>query len=78
MTAFTSFIGLVPLLLSAGQTGKEILFPLSVVVFGGMLSSILLNQLVPLGLFFEFGKKVDEHRAEEIGSGAVEENGSVG
>jgi Cu/Ag efflux pump CusA len=78
MTAFTSFIGLLPLLFGAGQTGKEILYPLSVVVFGGMLSSTLLDQLVTPALFFKFGKKVYEHKGEEIVSGAVEESGSMG
>jgi CzcA family heavy metal efflux pump len=58
MTAFTSFIGLVPLLFGAGQTGKEILYPLSVVVFGGMVSSTLLDQLVTPALFYLSGRKV--------------------
>ena len=58
MTAATSFIGLLPLLFGAGQTGKEILYPLALVVFGGMLTSTLLDQLVTPALFFKFGRKV--------------------
>ena len=58
MTAATSFIGLLPLLFGAGQTGKEILYPLALVVFGGMLTSTLLVQLVTPALFFRFGKNV--------------------
>ena len=58
MTAATSFIGLLPLLFGAGQTGKEILYPLALVVFGGMLTSTLLDQLVTPALFFKFGKNV--------------------
>jgi Cu/Ag efflux pump CusA len=58
MTAATSFIGLLPLLFGAGQTGKEILYPLALVVFGGMLTSTLLDQLVTPALFFRFGKNV--------------------
>ncbi len=46
MTAMTSFIGLVPLLFGYGEPGKEILYPLSVVLFGGMLASTILDQLV--------------------------------
>jgi CzcA family heavy metal efflux pump len=58
MTAATSFIGLLPLLFGAGQTGKEILYPLALVVFGGMLTSTLLDQLVTPALFLKFGQKV--------------------
>ena len=56
MTAMTSFIGLLPLLFGAGQTGKEILYPLTVVVFGGMLASTILDQIVTPALFFKFGR----------------------
>ncbi len=58
MTAATSFIGLLPLLFGAGQTGKEILYPLALVVFGGMLTSTVLDQLVTPALFLKFGQRV--------------------
>ncbi|MDB5342028.1 MAG: czcA 10 [Schlesneria sp.] len=65
MTAMTSFIGLLPLLFGAGQTGKEILYPLALVVFGGMLTSTILDQVVTPALFFKFGRKVYEYKPQE-------------
>lgn len=68
MTAMTSFIGLLPLLFGAGQTGKEILYPLALVVFGGMLTSTILDQVVTPALFFKFGRKVYEHKQRDPNS----------
>jgi multidrug efflux pump subunit AcrB len=58
MTAFVAIIGLIPLVLGAGQTGKEILHPLAVVVVGGLLDSTLMDQIITPVVFFKFGRKV--------------------
>jgi Cu/Ag efflux pump CusA len=60
MTAGVAVIGLVPLAMGAGQTGKEILHPLAVVVIGGLVASTLLDQFVTPALFFSFGHKAYE------------------
>lgn len=56
MTALVAALGMVPLVLGAGQTGKEILQPLAVVILGGLMTSTLLDQIVTPTLFLRFGK----------------------
>ena len=60
MTALTSGIGLVPLALSAGEPGKEILYPVATVIIGGLLSSTILEFFVRPALFWRFGQKAGE------------------
>ncbi len=55
MTALTAALGLLPLVIAAGEPGSEILAPLSVVVLGGLLTSTFLNLVVvPAGFFLLF------------------------
>jgi HME family heavy-metal exporter len=55
MTALTAGIGLVPLVLAAGEPGKEILYPVATVILGGVISSTLLDFFVHPALFWLFG-----------------------
>jgi Cu/Ag efflux pump CusA len=58
MTALVAVMGLVPLLLGANQPGKEILYPLALVVVGGLIDSTILDQVVTPAVFYLFGKGV--------------------
>jgi Cu/Ag efflux pump CusA len=57
MTAFTSALGLAPLVV-AGGAGKEILQPLSIVVLGGLFTSTALTLLILPALYAKFGKRL--------------------
>ena len=55
MTALTAALALVPLLFAAEAPGKEILHPVAVVIFGGLVSSTLLDVLLTPLLFRRYG-----------------------
>jgi CzcA family heavy metal efflux pump len=60
MTALVAAFALTPLLLSADAPGKEILHPVAVVIFGGLVSSTLLDTLLTPVLFLRFGRRATE------------------
>jgi Cu/Ag efflux pump CusA len=55
MTALVAAFALTPLLLAADAPGKEILHPVAVVIFGGLVSSTILDTLLTPVLFWLFG-----------------------
>jgi HME family heavy-metal exporter len=64
MTALTAGIALVPLVLAAGEPGKEILYPVATVILGGLISSTLLDFFVHPALFWCFGRAQAEKAME--------------
>jgi len=56
MTALTTGLGLIPLALAAGQPGKELLYPVAVVVIGGLITSTVLDFLVRPTVFLKFAR----------------------
>lgn len=65
MTALAAALALVPLLLSKGEPGKEILYPVAVVIVGGLFSSTLLDIIVTPAVFYRFGRKPIEKIMKE-------------
>ncbi|MDA1194219.1 MAG: efflux RND transporter permease subunit [Planctomycetota bacterium] len=60
MTALTSGVALVPLVLSPGEPGRELLYPVASAIVGGLISSTLLDVLLTPGVFLVFGRKAAE------------------
>lgn len=57
ITALVAAFALLPLLFAADAPGKEILHPVAVVIFGGLISATLLDTLLTPVLFWRFGAK---------------------
>ncbi len=57
MTALSAALALMPLLIDADSPGKEILHPVAVTIFGGLISATLLDAVLTPVLFLRFGRK---------------------
>ncbi len=64
MTAAVAGLALIPLVLAANQPGKEILYPVAVVILGGLISSTFLDMAVTPAVFFKFGRRAAEKYLE--------------
>jgi CzcA family heavy metal efflux pump len=54
MTALTAGIGLIPLVVGGKKPGLEILYPVSTVILGGLITSTFCEFLIHPGLFWKF------------------------
>ena len=57
MTTLTSIIAFLPLIISGNTTGKEILYPLAVVIAFGLLTTTILNMLITPIIYHHFHSK---------------------
>lgn len=55
LTSLTTIIGLVPIMLAGGRPGGELLAPLAIVQFGGLIGSTVLNLIVLPAAAVTFG-----------------------
>ena len=65
MTALAAGVALVPLLVGADAPGKEILHPVAVTIFGGLISATLLDTVLTPVLFLRFGRRPLERLRDE-------------
>jgi heavy-metal exporter, HME family len=74
LTALSAGLALTPLLRGAGEPGREILHPVAVTIFGGLLSSTLLDAVLTPTLFLAFGRKpLERLSATRVGARAPTE-----
>ncbi|MCA9434971.1 MAG: efflux RND transporter permease subunit [Candidatus Omnitrophica bacterium] len=74
MTALTTNLGLIPLVLSEGQPGKEILHPVAIVIFGGLCTSTILDFTVTPAAASLFGKRAIARLAKRSPKGTDDEH----
>ena len=66
MTALTSGIALVPILLTPDAPGRELLYPVASVIVGGLFSTTLLDLLLTPGVFWLFGRGAAEKHTSRV------------
>ncbi len=57
MTALAAGFALIPLMIGADAPGKEILHPVAITIFGGLISSTLLDTILTPILFLRYGRQ---------------------
>jgi HME family heavy-metal exporter len=57
MTALSAGLALLPLMVDAGAPGKEVLHPVAITIFGGLISATLLDAFLTPILFLQLGAK---------------------
>ena len=61
MTALTTGLGLIPLVIGGHLPGREILFPVATVILGGLITSTMAEFLIRPGLYWYLGGKGTEN-----------------
>ncbi|WP_430389799.1 efflux RND transporter permease subunit [Blastomonas fulva] len=64
MTALSAGVALIPLMIGADAPGKEILSPVAITIFGGLISSTLLDTFLTPVLFLRYGRRSVERLIE--------------
>ena len=65
MTALAAGVALLPLMIGADEPGKELLHPVAITIFGGLVTATLLDAFLTPVLFLLFGRKPLERLASE-------------
>jgi len=63
MTALSAGFALLPLMIGSDVPGKELLHPVAIVIFGGLVTSTLLDTILTPVLFLRYGARPLERLA---------------
>lgn len=78
MTALSAGVALIPLMIDATAPGKEILHPVAITIFGGLVTATVLDTLLTPTLFLKYGRKPLERLVEQARSHASGAQQSAG
>ncbi len=77
MTALSAGLALIPLLYGAGEPGREILHPVAVTIFGGLVSATLIDTFLTPLMFLMFGEKPLNRIVEARSAGPKSRGGTA-
>ena len=69
--SFIAIGALAPLLFEAEQPGTEVLHPVAVVIFSGLISSTLLDTFLTPAMFWLFGRQAAQRLADDDSAEAL-------
>ena len=72
MTALSAGVALLPLMVDAGAPGKEILHPVAITIFGGLVTATLLDAVLTPTLVLRFGRAALERLVAEAQADALQ------
>lgn len=78
MTALSAGVALVPLMLGADAPGKEILHPVAITIFGGLVTATLLDTVLTPTLFLRYGRVPLERLVAQARAEAARETDTTG
>jgi Cu/Ag efflux pump CusA len=77
MTALSAGVALVPLMIDAQAPGKEILHPVAITIFGGLVSATLLDTFLTPVLFLRYGEKPLNRLLDGVRADAASPSGEL-
>jgi HME family heavy-metal exporter len=78
MTALSAGVALVPLMLGADAPGKEILHPVAITIFGGLVTATILDTVLTPTLFLRYGRAPLERLVAQARAEAAKQSQDTG